>query len=93
MLAAIHRVSAWWVSNQMVFGQIKVDDKSNKINVIPKSLSMLAIRDCTITIDAMGCQKKIAQQILGQGGPYILALKGHHGVFEQEATDYVNDLK
>ena len=77
----------------MVFGQTKVDDKSNEITAIPKLLSMLDIRDCTITIDAMGCQKKMAQQIVGQGGHYILALKGNHGIFEQEATDYVNDLK
>jgi predicted transposase YbfD/YdcC len=91
--AAIHMVSAWCVSNQCVFGQTKVDEKSNEITAIPKLLSMLDIRDCIVTTDAMGCQKKIVKQIVDQGGHYILALKGNHGIFEKKATDYVEHLK
>jgi hypothetical protein len=82
--AAIHMVSAWCVSNQCVFGQTKVDEKSNEITAIPKLLSMLDIRDCIVTTDAMGCQKKIVKQIVDQGGHYILALKGNHGIFEKK---------
>jgi len=91
--AAIHMVSAWCVSNQLVFGQTKVDEKSNEITAIPKLLSMLDITGCIITTDAMGCQKTIAKQIVTQGGHYILALKGNHGTFEEEAIEYANHLK
>lgn len=91
--AAIHIVSAWCVSNQLVFGQTKVDAKSNEITAIPKLLSLLDIRGCIVTTDAMGCQKQIARQIIEQGGHYILALKGNHGVFSQEAETYAEHLK
>ena len=91
--SAIHMVSAWCVSNQMIFGQTKVDEKSNEITAIPKLLSMLDIKGCIITTDAMGCQKKIVKQIVSQGGHYILALKGNHGTFETEASEYVKCAK
>jgi len=73
----------------MVFGQTKADEKSNEITAIPKLLSMLDIKGCIITTDPMGCQKKIAKQIVSQGGHYILALKGNHGTFEAEASEYI----
>lgn len=75
--SAIHMVSAWAESNHLVLGQLKVDSKSNEITAIPQLLELLDIHECTITIDAMGCQKGIAQQILDQGGEYVLALKGN----------------
>jgi len=62
--AAIHRVSAWAHHNSLVLGQVKVDDKSNEITAIPKMLSRLDIAGAIVTIDAMGCQKKIARQII-----------------------------
>jgi predicted transposase YbfD/YdcC len=61
--AAIYRVSAWAQQNNLVLGQVKVDDKANEITAIPKLLSRLDIAGAVITIDAMGCQKKIAEQI------------------------------
>src|SRR5579875_1365250 len=73
--AAIHMVSAWASANRLVLAQVKVDDKSNEITAIPELLRVLAIRGCIVTIDAMGCQREIARQIVEQGGDYILALK------------------
>jgi predicted transposase YbfD/YdcC len=72
---ALHRVSAWAEGNRLVLGQLEVDGKSNEITAIPKLLRRLDIRDCIVTIDAMGCQREIAAQIKKQGGDYALALK------------------
>lgn len=74
---AIHLVSAWATTNRLVLGQIKVDDKSNEITAIPELLRQLALQGCLVSIDAMGCQRAIAQQIVDQGGDYVLALKGN----------------
>jgi len=75
--AAIHMVSAWAQQNNLVLGQVKVDGKSNEITAIPKLLSRLDIAGAVVTIDAMGCQKKIAQQIKQQGGDHVFSLKGN----------------
>jgi predicted transposase YbfD/YdcC len=72
---AIHIVSAWAARNQLVLGQRKVDDKSNEITAIPELLKLLDLQGCTVTIDAMGCQTAIAEQIVAQGADYVLALK------------------
>jgi predicted transposase YbfD/YdcC len=72
---AIHMVSAWALENQLVLGQLKVDEKSNEITAIPQLLEALALSGCIVTIDAIGCQKNIAQQILEQDADYVLALK------------------
>lgn len=75
----IHMVSAWAAENELILGQIKTKEKSNEINAIPELLSLLAIEGCIITIDAMGCQKKIAEQIITQKGDYVLAVKENQG--------------
>lgn len=75
---AIHMVSAWATVNHLVLGQRKVDTKSNEITAIPALLALLAISGCIVTIDAMGCQKAIAEQIRDQQGEYVLALKDNH---------------
>lgn len=72
---AIHVVSAWCAKNHLVLGQVKVDDKSNEITALPKLIQLLAIKGCLVTIDAMGCQTEIAEQIVEQGGDYLLAVK------------------
>lgn len=72
---AIHMVSAWANENQIVLGQIKIEDKSNEITAIPKLLELLEIKNTIVTIDAMGTQKKIAEAIIEKGADYILALK------------------
>jgi len=72
---AIHMVSAWALENQLILGQLKVDEKSNEITAIPKLLKALALSGCIVTIDAIGCQKEIAKQIIDQEADYVLALK------------------
>jgi DDE_Tnp_1-associated/Transposase DDE domain len=77
--AAIHMVSAWATENRLVLGQQKVDSKSNEITAIPQLLKLLEIEGCIVTIDAMGCQKKIAKQIVDRNADYVLALKDNQG--------------
>lgn len=75
--AAVHLVSAWASSNKIVLAQYAVDDKSNEITAIPALLKLLDIKGAIVTIDAMGCQQKIAAQIIEQEADYILAVKGN----------------
>lgn len=85
---AIHMVSAWAAENSLVLGQVKTDEKSNEITAIPELLQLLDIHGCIVTIDAMGCQKAIAKQIIEQDGDYVLALKGNQSGL-QEAVESV----
>ena len=71
----VHMVSAWANSNNLVLGQQRVDEKSNEITAIPKLLKVLELSGTIVTIDAMGCQKSIAQQILDKKADYVLAVK------------------
>lgn len=81
---ALHTVSAWSCQHQLVLGQVAVDTKTNEITAIPDLLSMLDIENSIITLDAMGCQKEIARQIIEQKADYILALKGNHSGMQDE---------
>lgn len=67
-----------------MLGQVKVDSKSNEITAIPKLLAVLDLKGCLVTIDAMGAQTAIAQQIVEQGADYILSLKGNQGDLHQD---------
>ena len=71
----IHMVSAWCAENHLVLGQQKVNDKSNEITAIPALLELLIIKGCLVTIDAMGCQVKIAEKIVDREADYLLAVK------------------
>ena len=84
---AIHMVSAWATANRVVLAQVKVDAKSNEITDLPELLKQLAVSGCIVTIDAMGCQREIAQQILDQAGDYVLALKGNQGTLHEDVHD------
>jgi predicted transposase YbfD/YdcC len=77
--SAIHVVSAFATDAGVALGQVKTEEKSNEIRAIPELLKALDIKGCTITIDAMGCQKAIAEQIIEQEGNYLLSLKGNQG--------------
>jgi hypothetical protein len=68
---ALHLVSAWASKNRMMLGQIKTEDKSNEITAIPKLLKMIDVKNSVVTIDAMGCQIKIAKQIKTQEADYV----------------------
>ena len=72
---AIHMVSAWCETNHMVLGQLAVEEKTNEITAIPKLLALLDLQKTTVTIDAMGCQRQIAETIVEGGGDYILQVK------------------
>lgn len=74
-LKALHLVGAWAAEQHLLLGQVAVDDKSNEITAIPKVLELLDLHGTFVTIDAMGCQKQIAAQIVDQGGHYALAVK------------------
>ena len=85
--AAIHMVSAWASANRLILAQVKVDDKSNEITAIPELLRALAVEGCIVTIDAMGCQREIARQILDQGGDYVLALKKNQESLHRDVVE------
>lgn len=89
---AIHMVSAWSSANGVVLGQLKTEEKSNEITAIPELLGMLDIKGCIVTIDAMGCQKEIAKQIVTQEGDYVLALKGNQGGLFEDVQLYMDSL-
>lgn len=72
---ALHLVCAWSVANHLVLGQQATDVKSNEITAIPKLLKMLELDGTIVTIDAIGCQREIARQIVNGGGDYMLAVK------------------
>lgn len=90
---AIDIVSAWASTNHLILGQVKVDDKSNEITAIPKLLTALQIAGCIVTIDAMGCQTEIAEQIIDQEGDYVLALKGNQGQLHEDVGLLFDDLE
>jgi predicted transposase YbfD/YdcC len=71
----MHMVSAWCNANNMVLGQVKTDEKSNEITAIPSLLELLLLEGAIVTIDAMGCQKDIAEKIVTAGADYVLAVK------------------
>jgi predicted transposase YbfD/YdcC len=71
----VHLVSAFVRDNQMVFGQLAVADKSNEITAIPQLLELLDLKQAVVTIDAMGCQREVAEKVVAGGGDYVLALK------------------
>jgi len=90
---SIHMVSAFASKTGIVLGQEKVDEKSNEITAIPKLLEILDIKGCIVTIDAMGTQKAIAEQIINKGGDYILALKGNHSTLHEEVAEFLQENK
>ena len=91
--SAIHVVSAWAEENQLVLGQIKVDEKSNEITAIPQLLELLDLKDTIVTIDAMGTQTAIAEKIIDKGADYILALKGNQGYLKEIVENLFEQVK
>lgn len=89
----IHIVSAWAHENGLVLGQVKVDDKSNEITAIPELLRALKLAGCIVTIDAMGCQTKIATEICTAQADYVLALKGNQSTLHEEVKSFLEDAE
>jgi predicted transposase YbfD/YdcC len=73
----LHLVSAWAAENRLILGQAAVADGSHEIAAIPELLKVLDLHGALVTLDAAGCQKEIARQVRGQGGDYLLAVKGN----------------
>lgn len=90
-IKAKHIVYAWSDSCKLVLGQEKADDKSNEITAIPLLLKRLDIQGRIVTIDAMGCQRDICQQIIDQGGDYVISLKGNQGTLHKDVTLWFED--
>jgi predicted transposase YbfD/YdcC len=86
--AAIHLVNAWASANGIALGQRKVDDKSNEITAIPELLRLLDVSGCIVTIDAMGCQSKIAQIIRDEKADYLLRVKDNQSTLKQDLVDW-----
>jgi predicted transposase YbfD/YdcC len=90
-LGPLHMVSAWSTANGLVLAQQATDAKSNEITAIPKVLAALELKGCIVTIDAMGCQKAIAEQIRERGGEYVLALKGNQSKLAEAVEELFTD--
>ncbi len=83
----VHMVSAWCNTNNMVLAQEKVDEKSNEITAIPALLEILVVKGCMVTIDAMGCQRTIAEKIVEAQGDYLLSVKSNQEVLLDDITE------
>ncbi len=90
-LGALHSVSVWASELGLSLGQVACAEKSNEITAIPELLSIVDIEGAIITIDAMGTQKAIAEQIVAGGADYVLALKGNQGSLHQAVIDYIDE--
>jgi predicted transposase YbfD/YdcC len=86
----LHLVSAWATANGVALGSVATDVKSNEITAIPELLKLLDVSGCVITTDAMGCQSDIAADIVGQGGDYLLAVKGNQGLLYRDIKAVFN---
>ena len=80
-------VSAWASQQSLTLGQVKTEEKSNEITAIPQLLELLDLNGCIVTIDAMGCQREIAQQITAGGADYVLAVKENQGRLHEGIQD------
>ena len=83
-------VSAWAAGNGLVLGQRKVDEKSNEITAVPELLRTLELAGCIVTLDAMGCQRRIAREITEADADYVLSLKGNQGTAHAEIQSYLD---
>jgi predicted transposase YbfD/YdcC len=91
--APIHMISAFAARQRLVLGQLKVAEKSNEITAIPKLLELLEIEGAIVTIDAMGCQRPIAQKVIDKKADYVLALKGNQGTLREDVELFAAEQK
>ena len=89
--AAIHMVSAWATENKLSLGQVVVDEKSNEITAIPELLQVLEISGALVTIDAMGCQKEIADQIREREADFVLAVKQNQPTLYEQVEGAIDE--
>src|SRR6516164_474748 len=89
-LGALHAVSVWASDFGLSLGQVACDEKSNEITAIPELLRLVDSKGTIITIDALGAQKAIAEQIVDSGADYVLALKGNQETLHRAVMDYID---
>lgn len=89
--SALHMVSAWGCEQRLVLGQIATDAKSNEITAVPKLLKMLSLEGSVVTVDALNCQREIAQQVIDQKAGYVMALKGNQGTLHDDVRTFLDD--
>jgi predicted transposase YbfD/YdcC len=87
----LHMVSAWGCEQRLVLAQIATDAKSNEITAVPQLLKLLSLKGAIVTVDALNCQRAIAQQIIDQGGDYAFALKGNQGTLHDDVRLFLDD--
>jgi len=85
----IHMISAWATGQRLVLGQLAVGAKDNEITAIPELLALLSLKGAIVTIDAIGCQKKIADAIRQRGADYLLALKDNQPTLHRDVADFL----
>ena len=85
--STIHMVNAFACANKVVLGQVKTSKKSNEITAIPELIQLLDVQGALVSIDAMGCQTSIAEQIVEQGGDYLFTLKSNQGKLSKAVED------
>src|SRR6202023_2463295 len=90
-LGALHSVSVWASEYGLSLGQVACAEKSNEITAIPELLRLVDIKGAIITIDAMGTQKAIAEQIVDGGADFVLALKGNQETLHQAVIDHIHE--
>lgn len=84
--AALSVVSAWASENELVLAQLALEDNGNELSVIPELLNLIELEGASVSIDAAGCYKEVAEQIVDQGADYVLALKANHGQLFDEVN-------
>jgi predicted transposase YbfD/YdcC len=89
---AVHLLNVWSYENGVVIGQQAIDKKTNEITAIPEMLELLFIEGCTVTIDAMGCQKEIVSIIRKRKADYLISLKGNQGDLHKDVSKHLNEL-
>jgi len=90
---AIHMISAWASGQRLVLGQRPVPDKANEITAIPELLALLTLKGAIVTVDAIGCQKKIAAAIRGAGADYLLALKRNQETLHDDVVTFLEEQR
>ena len=87
---ALNVVSAWASEQSVVLGQVRCEEKSNEITAIPELLKILDLQGCIVTIDAIGCQTEIVNEIVDKGADYVISLKGNQGNLHQDIKEYLD---
>jgi predicted transposase YbfD/YdcC len=89
----VHMVNAWLREEGLVLGSMRTAAKSNEITAIPELLRLLNVKGCTVTTDAMGCQREIAKTIVAQGGEYMLQVAENHPTMHAEIVEYFDAVE